>query len=65
MICYATVTMDSDDDAVHHHVKSMAYPTLAGMIIMIKAGIAGNTAPAKDRNRALKNYGPFAINSRQ
>ena len=46
-------------DAARHLVKAMAYPSMADMFALIKAGIAGSTVTAHDLHRALKIYGPF------
>ncbi len=46
-------------DPARHLVKAMAYPSMADMFAMIKAGIAGSTVTAHDLHRALKIYGPF------
>jgi len=46
-------------DAARHLVKAMAYPSMADMFAMIKAGISGSSVTAKDLHRALKIYGPF------
>ena len=46
-------------DAARNLVKALAYPSMADMFAMIKAGISGSTVTAKDLHRALKIYGPF------